>query len=72
MSYNSITYYTESIQTIIDNKNVNCPLNIGLIPNTMGINLCSVDSISWSRIAILDQLVNITINFKPILREEDK
>lgn len=40
------------------------PLPLSAIPNLMGINLCSVDSVSWTR---LDdgQLVSLTIHFLP-------
>ncbi len=41
-----------------------CPFPIGVIPNNMGINLISVDSITWTR-QDDGQLVNVTINFKP-------
>ena len=41
-----------------------CPLPIGVIPNNMGINLCSVDSISWQR-ADDGQLTSLTIYFFP-------
>lgn len=40
------------------------PLPLETIPNNMGINLCSVDSISWER-QNDGQLKNLTINFKP-------
>jgi len=41
-----------------------CPLPLEVIPNKMGINLCSVSAVSWMK---LDdgQLVNLTIHFKP-------
>jgi hypothetical protein len=40
------------------------PLPVEVIPNHMGINLCSVDSITWTRQPD-GQLVNLTINFIP-------
>lgn len=40
------------------------PLPIGVIPNQMGINLCSVDSIEWIK-RDDGQLVSLTINFIP-------
>ena len=45
-----------------------CPFNISVIPNYMGINLCSVEGISWTK---LDdgQLVNLTIHFLPNIKE---
>lgn len=54
--------HNEKITDIINGKG--SPLPIEIIPNHMGINLCSVDSISWSE---LDdgQLVELTIHFIP-------
>jgi hypothetical protein len=40
------------------------PIPLAFIPNQMGINLCSVDSITWTR-QTDGQLVNVTINFIP-------
>lgn len=40
------------------------PLPLGVIPNNMGINLVSVEGISWQR-QDDGQLVNLTIYFKP-------
>ena len=40
------------------------PLPISVIPNYMGINLCSVDSIEWTRQEDT-QLVSLTIHFRP-------
>lgn len=47
-----------------DLKAVDCPLPINIIPNMMGINLCSVKSIVWN-IQDDDQLVDLVINFIP-------
>ena len=52
---------TKTIDEIIDGSK--CPLPIGVIPNYMGINLVSVESISWVEQED-GQLVNLTINFK--------
>jgi len=41
-----------------------CPFNLAVIPNYMGINLCSVDSVSWQRQED-GQLTNLTIYFTP-------
>lgn len=46
-----------------------CPLPISVIPNYMGINLCSVDSVSWVRRED-GQLVSLTIHFAPATEEE--
>lgn len=56
-------HYKEYISDIIDN-NAYCPLDINIIPNTMGINLCSVDSIEWVKRKD-GQLVSLNINFIP-------
>jgi hypothetical protein len=57
-----ITYF-KKVKDIIDNEEV-CPLPLHVIPNYMGINLCSVDSIEWDRRED-GQLVNLTIHFIP-------
>lgn len=40
------------------------PLPLSVIPNHMGINLCSVDAISWTKQED-GQLVDLTIHFIP-------
>lgn len=40
------------------------PLPLSVIPNYMGINLCAVDSLSWTK-QDDGQLVDLTIKFKP-------
>jgi len=42
----------------------NCPLPLQTIPNFMGINLCSVEGISWTRQKD-NQLVSLTVHFIP-------
>ena len=54
---------TQKVEEIIKN-NVDCPLPLHVIPNYMGINLCSVDSISWEK-QDDNQLVSLTIHFIP-------
>ena len=54
---------TKKVKDIIE-KDLYCPLPLQVIPNNMGINLCSVDSISWEK-QDDGQLVNLTINFIP-------
>lgn len=56
------TATTKTIDELIASKE--SPLPLEVIPNYMGINLCSVASISWSRQKD-DQLVSLTINFIP-------
>ena len=41
------------------------PLPLSVIPNYMGINLCSVDSISWTEQED-GQLVSLTVQFIPV------
>lgn len=51
------------VKDIVENK-VYCPLDISVIPNTMGINLVSVDSVEWEK-QDDGQLKKLTINFIP-------
>ena len=53
----------KTIEELINN-NEYCPLPLDIIPNNMGINLCSVDGISWQKQSD-GQLVNLTIHFIP-------
>lgn len=46
-------------------KRKECPIDIGVIPNYMGINLCAVDSIEWTKQKSDNQLISVTINFFP-------
>ena len=50
------------IKELIETKE--SPLPLEVIPNKMGINLCSVDSITWTKQED-GQLVNLAINFIP-------
>lgn len=53
----------KKVSELIDNKE-NCPLPLEVIPNYMGINLCSVEAISWQKQSD-GQLTNLTIHFLP-------
>ena len=53
---------TEKISRLIKNKK--SPLPLEVIPNNMGINLCSVESISWHK-QNDGQLTILTIEFIP-------
>lgn len=53
---------TKDITQIINGEK--CPFPIETIPNNMGINLCSVKSVSWTE-QDDGQLVNLSINFLP-------
>lgn len=54
---------TKTINELVDNPN-SSPIPLEVIPNYMGINLCSVESITYTR-QDDNQLVNLTINFIP-------
>ena len=53
---------TKTIDELL--KTDESPLPLEVIPNKMGINLCAVDSITWTK-QDDGQLVNLTINFIP-------
>jgi hypothetical protein len=57
-----MTTITKTIEQLINGSD--CPLPISVIPNQMGINLNSVESITWTK-QNDGQLVDLTINFKP-------
>ena len=57
---------TKDVQELL--KTGESPLPLSVIPNYMGINLCSVESLTWTR-QENGQLVNLTINFLPAQRE---
>jgi len=45
-------------------RRLEVPLDVAVIPNHMGINLCSVEAMSWTR-RDDGQLVSLTIHFIP-------
>ena len=47
------------------------PIPLGLFPNEMGINLCSVESITWTE-RDDGQLLSVSIQFIPTTREKEK
>lgn len=53
----------KTIKELIDNKE-DCPIPLEVIPNYMGINLCSVDKIAWLK-QDDGQLVSLDIHFIP-------
>lgn len=57
-----ITMY-KTIHQIVDGGEY-CPLPVGIIPNNMGINLASVDGVSWQK-QDDNQLTSVTIYFIP-------
>ena len=58
----------EDIEQLLIDKVPTSPLPLDVIPNQMGINLCSVKSIAWTQQED-EQLINLTINFKPDNKE---
>ena len=57
------TTIKKTVEELINSQD--CPLPLNVIPNSMGINLCSVDSIEWTKQAD-GQLLNLKINFLPL------
>lgn len=55
--------YKKLVDDIIKNDDY-CPLPLDIIPNRMGINLCSVDTIEWEE-QDDGQLIALKINFSP-------
>lgn len=41
-----------------------CPIPLDVFPNRMGINLCSVEALTWTRQSD-GQLVSLTVHFLP-------
>ena len=48
----------------IKEDGIKFPFPLEVIPNQMGINLCSVEGMSWSKLSD-GQLINLTIHFLP-------
>ena len=55
------------VQDVVDGKEKS-PLPLEVIPNYMGINLCSVQSIEWNEYDG-GQIDKLTINFIPEVKE---
>ena len=55
------------VQDVVDGKEKS-PLLLEVIPNYMGINLCSVERIEWDEFDD-GQIDKLTINFIPELEE---
>lgn len=58
----SMKTYLVTIEDAINGAK--CPIPVSVIPNNMGINLTSVDSVCWTETKD-GQLVSVTINFIP-------
>lgn len=54
----------KTIDELIEEPHIS-PFPIEVIPNSMGINLCSVEAVSWSE-QTDGQLVSLTIHFLPL------
>jgi len=57
-------YDNEQEQLSGDTPEWTCPLSLDVIPNYMGINVTSVDTMEWT-VQDDGQLVELTIHFKP-------
>lgn len=55
--------YFRKVKDLIEDKE-KCPFPLEVIPNNMGINICSVDAISWQKQSD-GQLTHLTIHFIP-------
>lgn len=55
--------FFKTVDDLVKNKE-DSPLPLSVIPNYMGINLCSVDAISWQK-QDDGQLTSLTIHFIP-------
>ena len=60
---------TKTVTELI--KSGESPLLLDVIPNNMGINLCSVDALTWVKQED-GQLVSLTIHFNPADNLSDK
>ena len=60
---------TKTVTELIETKE--SPLPLEVIPNNMGINLCSVDALTWTRQED-GQLVSLTIHFVPAPNTTDQ
>jgi hypothetical protein len=54
---------TKTVKELVENDEY-CPLDLNVIPNHMGINLCAVEAITWAKQED-GQLVNLTLHFIP-------
>lgn len=54
---------TKTVEELLGTGESPAPL-LGAVPDRLGINLCSVDSVTWTR-QDDGQLVNLIIHFEP-------
>jgi hypothetical protein len=64
-----LTIHYATIDDIVDKK-VECPLPVEVIPNYMGINLCNVGFLSWTKQED-GQLTELKICFKPATNNDN-
>ena len=57
--------YLKTIDQLIEN-NEKCPLPLEVIPNNMGINLCSVAAIGWQETSTDELVILSTIYRSPL------
>jgi len=60
--------FRKTVEEIIEGSK--CPLPLEVIPNYMGINLVSVESIEWDEFDD-GQIDKLTINFMPEKRDKN-
>ncbi len=59
-----INYTYKSTEELVNNQG-DCPIPLSIIPNYMGINLCSVAGIEWIKQVEDGQLTQVRIYFNP-------
>lgn len=60
-------HFEATIQEIIEKKK-DCPLPTGIIPDQMGINLCSVHKIVWTEQRLMPKLSALQFCLTPHVR----
>ena len=60
---------TKTVSELIESGE--SPLKLDVIPNHMGINLCSVEALTWVK-QDDDQLVSLTIHFIPVSKKKSE
>jgi len=53
-----------TVAEIVDRR-IETPIDLSVIPNHMGINLCAVEAMTWTKLPD-GQLVSLTIYFLPV------
>ena len=63
----NIKTVTKSVDELIEN-NEEAPLPLSVFPNSMGINLCNVESLTWTKEED-GQLRSLSVQFIPASKE---